>query len=143
MLSASSTKILVSDVKIIPVVGVTFVASYPANLHQLQALYDWQAQATQASEALPQGIKVEPLSVVLRRNPANRHDSNAIEVHVPALGDDAMIGHFSRENAAIVAPMMDRGQRFKASVYRCRITKGQENRPGIDIEVTRLPKEDL
>lgn len=132
-----------SDVKILPVVGVTFVPSYPANLHQLKALYDWQAQAAQTSEVLPQGIKVEPLSVVLIRNPQNRYDPNAIEVHVPALGDEAMIGHFSRINAAILAPMIDSGRwRFKSSVYRCRIIAGHESNPGIDIEVIRLPKED-
>ena len=118
------------DTKIVKVVGVTFVRTYPANLLQLQDLIDWQL-AVPAKE-------VEPLSVVLRRNPNNEHDANAIEVHVPALGDEGMIGHIKADHAAILAPMMDAGQRFASSVYKCNVRREAPAKPGIEIQITRL-----
>lgn len=130
-----------SDTKIVKVVGVSFVPTYPSNLHQLQALYDWQAQATHPSETLPNGIQVEPLSVVLRRNPANPYDANAVEVHIPALGDEGMIGHLAREHAAIIASMIDRGDILQAHVHRCRVLPSAPQNPGIDIAITRIKKD--
>lgn len=123
-----------SETRFLKVVGVTFVPTYPSNLHQLQALYDWQGSSARH-------VEPEPLSVVLRRNPDNRYDPNAIEVHVPALGTEGMIGHLSREHAAIIAPMMDAGRHFAAHVHRCKILPSQPQNPGIEIAVTRLPKD--
>lgn len=127
------------NTKIVKVVGVSFVPTYPANLHQLQALYDWQADQTKLGSGVTGVLaEIEPLSVILVRNPQNRYDRNAIEVHVPALGDEAMIGHIARDQAAIIAPMMDRGRRFQAHVHRCRVLESQPQNPGIDISITRI-----
>lgn len=124
------------------VVGVSFVPTYPENLYQLQALYDWQAdQAKHGFSATASMAEIEPLSVVLKRNPGNQHDRNAVEVHVPALGDDGRIGHLARDNAAIVAPMMDNGVRFACHVHRCRVLQSDPSKPGIDISITRLKKD--
>ena len=57
----------------LPVVGVSFVDGYPANL---MALNEADVQADDAGGHL---------AVVLRRNPSNTHDANAIEVHVSRL----------------------------------------------------------
>jgi hypothetical protein len=112
--------------KIVKVVGVTFVSGYPNNLLLLRDLAE-QAEATG-----------ERLSVVLIRNPQNPYDANAVEVHVPALGDMAMIGHVPRDQAAALAPRMDDGGRFLAEVSWCRIDPEHTDRPGIDITVRRV-----
>lgn len=132
-----------SDIKIMPVVGVTFIRGYPANLHQLQALYDWQATAIQARSELGSmpTPEIEPLSVIIRHNSDNPHDSNAVQVYVPALGDEAFIGHFARANAVVLAPMLDEGVRFKCWVHKCRILQSDPSKPGIDIAIQRITKE--
>jgi hypothetical protein len=109
----------------VAVVGVTFVPAYPANLHRLAEVHD----------DLTRG---EPLSVVLRRNPVNPHDANAIEVHVPALGDLAMIGHVPRDVAARLAPKLDAGATYETWVADVRINPKHMDRPGIDIGVKRV-----
>lgn len=111
-----------SATKIVPVVGVSFTPSYPANIHAL-------AQAVSAVAVVP---------IDLRRNPANPHDPNAVEVHCPALPDAlTMIGHVSRENAARLAPLMDAGIQFVAEVYAVRIDPLHPERPGVDIAIRR------
>lgn len=119
-----------NDERILPVVGVTFVPGYPNNLHQLQALIDWQ-------DGQP---GTEPLSVVLIRNPDNPHDPNAVEVHVPALTENGFIGHFGRDNARPIAALLDSGERLSASVYRCRVDADHPSNPGIDILIKREGK---
>lgn len=121
-----------TDTRVLPVVGVTFAHGYPHNLLRLQELIDWQADQPGA----------EPLSVVLRRNPENPYDKNAIEVHVPALGDHGFIGHFKREHAGVLAALLDSGQEFESHVHRCRILKSNPSNPGIDISVTRIAQEE-
>lgn len=108
------------------VVGVSFTAHYPDNLTKLYNLVDG---AEEIGERLP---------VVLVRNPENPHDANAVEVHVPALGDMAMIGHVDRENAARLALRMDGGDRFLCAVSGVRINPSHPDRPGIDIAVARV-----
>lgn len=112
-------------VKVVPVVGVTFVATYPYNL---LALRDVSMDAEQRGERL---------AVVLVRNPANPYDANAVEVHVPALGEMAMIGHVSAENAARLAPLMDQGITFRAEIAGARIHPDHTDRPGIDVAIAR------
>lgn len=77
--------------------------------------------------------EAEPLPVVLIRNPTNPHDSNAIEVHVPAIGQ--MIGHVDRGLAATLAPMMDAGWSCRAGVGSVLVSEGHEDRPGVTIVV--------
>lgn len=113
------------------VVGVSFVNAYPDNLYALD-----QAQ----HEAQQSG---EPLSVILVRNPENQYDSNAIEVHIPALGERwAMIGHLTRPIAARLAPEMDAGTRWAAAVESVLIAEGHLDNPGISIRCARVVDDD-
>jgi hypothetical protein len=107
------------------VVGVSFVPGYPQNLIELSAVSD---------SARLQG---EPLTAVLRRNPKNEYDANAIEVHVPALGDNGFIGHVVRPIAARLAPDMDAGGRWHAEVGDVLIDPDHMDRPGITINCKR------
>jgi hypothetical protein len=109
-------------VMVAPVVGVTFVDSYP---HNLLALADLATGG-------------ETIAALLVRDPANPHDPNAVQVHVPVLGEYAMIGHLSRDNAARLAPLMDGGACFAAQLAGVRIVAGHTDRPGIDVAVTEL-----
>jgi len=109
----------------VKVVGVTFVPAYPRNLYALQSVYD-------------QGPRHESLVAILVRNPANEHDANAIEVHVPALGDYAMIGHVPARIAERLAPEMDGGQPWSALVESVLIDLEHMDRPGISIQCGRV-----
>ena len=115
-----------SHTKHVNVVGVTFVDTYP---HNLIALRDAEADAE---------ARGERLTVVLVRNPANPHDVNAVEIHIPALGEMAMIGHLARDVAAKVAPRMDAGDRFACEVSWVRINPDHLDRPGIDVAIARV-----
>jgi len=107
------------------VVGVSFVPGYPDNLLDLE-LADSKAQ-----------LNGEPLAVVLIRNPKNGYDGNAIEVHVPALGDNGMVGHLTRPIAARMAPEMDAGVVWSAEVESVLIDPDHLDRPGISITCKR------
>lgn len=114
----------------VKVVGVTFVPGYPLNLHALASV----ASSTSGTAL------TEPLTAILRRNPDNPYDANAIEVHVPALGDHAMIGHLPAKNvAARLAPLLDAGETWRASITSVLIDPAHEDRPGISVEVTKVP----
>jgi hypothetical protein len=112
--------------RIVKVVGVTFTRGYPSNILLLRDI----AEAAEATG--------ERLTVVLVRNPDNPHDANAVEIHVPALGDMAMIGHVPRDAAARLAARMDAGDRFKAEVAWTRNDPAHTDRPGIDIAIARV-----
>lgn len=107
------------------VVGVSFVPGYPDNLHRLSAASD---------EARRLG---EPLAVVLKRNPKNQYDPNAIEVHVPSLGDGGFIGHLTRPIVARMALEMDAGDVWGAEVGDVLIDPDHMDRPGISINCKR------
>lgn len=111
---------------IVKVVGVTFTKTYPVNLLRLAEV---DAETRQRGEQL---------AVVLRRNPENFHDVNAVEVHVPALGEMAMIGHIPKDAAARLAPRMDAGDKFLAEVRWVRIDPDHTDRPGIDVAISRV-----
>lgn len=112
------------------VVGVSFVPAYPDNLYALDR---------SAIEAEHQG---EALTVILKRNPDNAYDPNAIEVHVPALGEEwAMIGHLTRPIAARMAPEMDAGVRWAARVESVLIDPKYLDRPGISIHCARVQED--
>lgn len=103
------------------VVGVTFVAGYPEHLHRMA-----QYPAANAAE------NGEGLAAVVIRNPANPHDANAIEVHVPAI--DSMIGHVPRQIAAELAPLLDSGTQYHVRVWT-RIDPNHPDRPGASVEL--------
>ena len=111
------------------VVGVSFVPGYPDNLHML-------AQAADNAE-----VRGEPLAVVLKRNPQNEYDSNAIEVHVPGLGEEnGFIGHLTRPIAQRMAPEMDAGEPWLAEVASVLIDPDHPDRPGISIHCWKVAR---
>lgn len=107
------------------VVGVSFVPGYPDNITSL-------AEGVEEADALG-----ERMTVVLIRNPKNEYDANAIEVHVPALGEHGMIGHVERPLAARMAPEIDQGARFLAQVVSVLINPEFPDRPGISISMKK------
>jgi hypothetical protein len=114
----------------VKVVGVSFVPAYPDNLWALQGVAD------EAS------LKQEPLAAILIRNPDNPYDANAIEVHVPALGDEwAFIGHIVAPVAARLAPELDSGVIWAAEVVDVLINSEHMDRPGISIRCERKDTE--
>lgn len=102
--------------EMIPVVGVSFVEGYPANIHKIAELFRQRKG---------------DVFVQLVRNPENQYDKNAIEVRL----DNRMIGHIPKEIAARIAPAMDRGVQYLASIYQIRISPENPNNPGLDILV--------
>lgn len=92
-----------------PVVGMTFLEDYPKNVLKLQGLGE--------------------VNVKLVRNPENEYDTNAIQVH----SSNGMLGHIPREVAARLAPLMDSGTQYVASVYQVRVSPENPNNPGLDI----------
>jgi lysophospholipase L1-like esterase len=107
------------------VVGVTFVDEYPDNLLAL-------AEIQRRRE--DRGFD-EPLAAVLIRNPDNAYDTNAIEVHVPSEG---MIGHLPKEIAARLAPCLDAGETWHATLSEVRISPEAPEQPGVDVHVERI-----
>ena len=126
-----------SKAKDFKVVGLTFVAGYPDNLLRLGLLLE---AAQKAALGWGDTSSDEPtrLPVALVRNPDNEHDSNAIEVHVPALGRrESMVGHVPRELAARLAPSLDRGDEWDAAVASVLVTPEHPDRPGLEVLVER------
>ena len=114
------------------VVGVSFLNAYPGNIHRLKDLM----------ENRPVTSGEENPAAVLVRNPDNEYDSNAIEVHVPALGDvDGFIGHIMRPVAARLAPELDDGNRWSAEITECVIHPDHPDRPGIVVRFSRVEEE--
>jgi len=52
--------------------------------------------------------------IVLKREPFNRYDSNAVAV----LYVDQQVGYIGKEYAKIMAPMMDKGTQFTAKISK-------------------------
>ena len=136
------------------VVGVSFVPGYPDNLHELDKLMKPRLvpyptlNGEMAQEIAEKGYEEyveehgnfmppEPLRAVLIRNPNNEYDANAIEVHVPSIGDNGMIGHLTRPIAARMAPEMDKGVIWSAEVESVLIDPDHLDRPGISITCNR------
>ena len=111
------------------VVGVSFTPNYPDNLW---ALYE----AVNGTD--PRG---EELACVLVRKPDNEHDPNAIEVHVPQEGI-GMIGHINRGVALRLACELDLGIPWRAELHQVLVSPGHEDRPGIEIRLQRIKRED-
>lgn len=118
------------------VVGLSFVPGYPANVMALnEHLMAAQARAT----GFVDDGGAETLRVILRRNPENPHDENAIEVHAPTLGRGrTMIGHVPRDLAARLAPSLDRGDEWSARVMHVLIKDDHPDRPGVEVALERV-----
>lgn len=113
---------------IVPVVGLTFQDGYPETIHQLRDITEPGFLAQD-----------ESVAVVLKRDPENQYDSNAVEVHVPAL--DQMVGHLSREIAARLAPKLDEGVQFNTYVHVVRVDADHPENPGLDVRIERVEDE--
>lgn len=105
--------------------GVTFVDGYPSNLQRLHEIHEMAIDADVC------------LSVTLIRNPDNQYDANAIEVHVPSLGVDAMVGHVPKELASKMAPVMDDGTPVAAEVVEVVIDPWHPDKPGLAVDAWR------
>lgn len=107
--------------KITRVAGVSFTPNYPKNLHKLKEI-----QTNTGNEHL---------TVVLIRNPTNQYDTNAIEVHVPALGNNGMVGHVAAPVAAQLAPAIDAGTPIQSDIFAIQINPTHPDRPGLEIRI--------
>ena len=89
-----------------------------------------------ATEAVAPG---RPL--VLRRDPDNPHDPNAIQVHPTGGGDQ--VGWVPRELAAELAPELDAGTPFAAVVLREQRRSPRDPRHGLTMLIARAPELEL
>lgn len=110
------------------VVGVSFVDPDNRKRALLRALCEERGLVNPGDLDAP-----ESLAVVLVRNPENRYDANAIEVHVVALGDAGMIGHLPKDVAAKLAPFLDGGGRVGAALTGIYIAAHAPDNYGIGI----------
>lgn len=97
--------------------GVSFAARYPDNL---LALRDEWGSAGGIGE------------VSLIREPDNEYDANAIAL----LAAGEVVGHVPRNVAQFVAPMIDGGERLRASASVL-VNPEHEDRPGLLRQVER------
>jgi hypothetical protein len=98
------------------VVGVSFSKDYPENIYAL-------AKDTAVMNA--------PCSLV--REPDNEHDENSIRVDTA----NGTIGHLPRLIALIMAPKLDAGEKWNASVHSIVVSSTNVNQPGLKINVWR------
>ena len=79
-----------------------------------------------------QGVIHDHEQVTFWREPTNQYDANAISVHSSYNPAANKLGHISRVNAALLAPMMDRyGLRVEG-----RVPWGAQNKYSIPLEVS-------
>lgn len=115
------------------VVGVTFCEGYPENMGRLDLIVRRHLLDPQMRSA-----GMEPIPAVLIRNPDNDHDVNAVEVHVPALGEQGKIGHVQANTAQLLAPLMDDDVRYQAWVVEVVTSENAPDRPGIQVRIERV-----
>ena len=126
------------------VAGVSFRPGYPENLRRLHGIIEakrvaslgWDDDSDAVDSAAPSDYDVEALLI---RDPANEHDVNAIEVHVPVLGRQSLIGFVPATDpplAAKFAPSMDKGDDWSATVAAVLIDPEHPDRPGIEVTAT-------
>lgn len=127
-----------SDIEV-RVAGVSFRPGYPDNLHRLHAVLEQRQVDALGWDKSPHDDSPVPwpdmptaLPATLRRDPDNEHDANAIEIHVAALGrgPGAFIGFVPAHVAERLAPSLDRGDEWRATVSKVMIDPDHEDRPG-------------
>lgn len=112
------------------VVGVSFVDPDNSKRRTLRGLCEERGLVNPGDRDMP-----ESLAVVIRRNPENRFDANACEVHVPAIGEDGMIGHLPRDVAASLARFVDNGGKVGAALTGIFIAHHAPDNYGISVAV--------
>lgn len=98
------------------VVGVTFSEDYPSNIY-----------------SLAQNLAVKNESCDLVREPDNQHDANSIRVDVHG----KTVGHVPRLISMVLAPKIDKGENWRASVHSIVVSNENVNQPGLKIYVWR------
>jgi hypothetical protein len=119
----------------VKVVGVSFVAGYPKNVFALDELAGRRFISSDDSNP-------ESIAALLVRNPNNEHDPNAIEVHVPDIGSNPMIGHIPASVASRLAPLLDAGESWSASIKTVAIDPNHPQNPGIILSVAKTIESD-
>ena len=90
------------------------------------------AGAAQFHDAVLQSEAAEPgLPVLLRRDPGNEHDPNAIAVDVA--GGGGQLGWVPRDLAAEIAPRMDGGEAWSAVILREQRASPRDPRTGVTL----------
>lgn len=98
------------------VVGVSFSPDYPNNIYRLA-----ESVATMTAVCS------------IHREPDNEHDANAIRVDV----NGVTIGHIPKLIALILAPKMDAGEKWNASINAIVVSSMNVEQPGLKIDVWR------
>lgn len=104
------------------VVGVSFSENYPNNIY-----------------ALAKDVALMTAPCQLVREPDNEYDEHAIRVDV----NGSTIGHIPRLIALILAPKMDKGETWVASVHSIVVSNENVNQPGLKINVWRKENADV
>ena len=122
------------------VVGMTFVDGYPGNVRALDRLLNEDAWENEMTRLSGVSQRFEPeVAGELRRDPANTHDANAVQVHVTALDDGSLIGHLPRAVAARLAPELDNGHRWSCTVTEVYTHSEHVDHPGVTVRLARVP----
>lgn len=103
------------------VVGLTFNKAYPTNVFSL-------------STRLAKGV----VSIDLVRESTNAYDRNAIAVVV----DGAQMGHVPRLIAAVLAPEMDSGTKWRAHIESIAISPENPSQPGVKMLLWKVDTND-
>jgi hypothetical protein len=119
------------------VVGVTFVSGYPQNVFRLNDIAAERFLTSPVGE-FGDDVTPEPIPAVLIRNPDNEFDANAIEVHVPALGDEGMLGHLPRTVAERLAPLIDSGEKWHPTITLVAVNVDHPQNPGVQLTLDRI-----
>ena len=92
------------------------------------------------AEALASDAAAPGRALVLRRDAGNEHDANAIAVET---GDGAMLGFVPRELAAELAPDLDAGRPWSATVLRELLGSPRDPRSGVTMLLAAAPAIEL
>lgn len=113
---------MMPDQFVTKVVGVSFCDDYPNNIY-----------------AIAKDVALMTAACQLVREPNNQHDGNAIRVDV----NGSTLGHLPRLISLILAPKIDRGERWIASVHSIIVSQENVNQPGLKINVWREENADV
>ena len=92
------------------------------------------------AEALASDAAAPGRPLVLRRDPANAHDANAIAVDT---ADGAQLGWVPRELAAELAPQLDAGTAWSAVALREQRASPRDPRTGLTMLLAAAPAVEL
>lgn len=119
------------------VVGMTFVKGYPDNVYKLRNTSTGPVDDDDDFGDFDDDGYLD-IPLVMRRNPQNEFDANAIEVHAPQLGRDSMLGHIPANIAARLAPHLDANEEWNILLERVAVVPGKESNPGLHIHIQKV-----